>query len=79
MDGTKVVTGANVGVNPGATWQIHGTGDFNGDDKADIQWQNADGTPAVWLMDGLSVLSGANAGANPGVAWHEVPDHQFLV
>ncbi len=26
--------------------------DFNGDGKADILWQNDDGTPAVWLMDG---------------------------
>jgi len=26
--------------------------------QADILWQNADGTPAVWLMNGLSVLAG---------------------
>jgi hypothetical protein len=79
MDGIKLIGGGNVGSNPGAAWQIHGAGDFNGDDKADIQWQNTDGTPAVWLMDGLHVVGGANPGANPGTAWHEVPDHHFLV
>ena len=43
-----------------------GTGDFNGDGKADILWQNTDGTPAVWLMDGTSLISGANVGFDPG-------------
>ncbi len=32
-------------------------GDFDGDGKADILWQNDNGTPAVWLMDGVNVLS----------------------
>jgi hypothetical protein len=42
---------------------VHGAGDLNGDGKADIEWQNTDGTPAVWLMDDL--------GAN----WHVAPQH----
>jgi hypothetical protein len=79
MNGTSVLSGANVGFNPGAAWQIHGSADFNGDGKADIEWQNTDGTPAIWLMDGTNVLAGANAGFNPGAAWHEVPAHQFLL
>ena len=33
-------------------------GDFNGDGKADILWQNDNGTPAVWLMDGINVRHG---------------------
>ena len=28
---------------------------FNGDGHSDILWQNADGTPAVWLMDGTTL------------------------
>ena len=45
-------------------------GDFNGDGKADILWQNDSGQAAIWLMNGTSVLSASNVGANPGTAWH---------
>ena len=30
--------------NPGPSWQIRGTGDFNGDGRSDILWQGSDGT-----------------------------------
>ena len=57
-------------VNPGPTWQIKGTGDFNGDGKSDILWQDDNGTPAIWLMDGTNVVSiGAAGSFNPGPAW----------
>jgi len=58
---------------------VHGTGDFNGDGKADIEWQNTDGTPAVWLMDGFAVQSVGNIGFNPGAAWREIPQNQDLL
>ena len=41
---------------PGASWHANKAADFNGDGKADILWQNDNGTPAVWLMDGVNVL-----------------------
>ena len=56
--------------NPGPSWQIKEHGDFNGDAKSDILWQNSDGTPAIWLMDGTSVLTNGPAGPfNPGASW----------
>jgi hypothetical protein len=52
MDGTQAAWVGAVGpFNPGPSWQIKGTGDFNGDGKSDILWQGSDGTPAIWLMD----------------------------
>jgi hypothetical protein len=54
---------------------VIGAGDFDGDGKADIIWQNLDGTPTVWLMDGYNVVAGSNVGLDPGAAWHVIPPH----
>jgi hypothetical protein len=45
-NGTSLVSGSNVGVNPGSSWHEIGSGDFNGDGKSDILWQNTEGTIA---------------------------------
>ena len=59
--------------NPGPSWEIKSSGDFNGDGKSDILWQNSDGTPAIWLMDGTNFISGGVAGSfNPGSEWHVI-------
>jgi serralysin len=74
MDGvTALATGAVGPFNPGPSWQIKATGDFNGDNKSDILWQNSDGTPAIWFMDGMTFLSSGAAGSfNPGPDWHVI-------
>ena len=71
MDGTNSTFVGAVGpFNPGPTWHIKATGDFNGDSKADILWQSDDGTPAIWFMSGMTFLGGAAAGSfNPGPDW----------
>ena len=33
------------------SWQIAGVGDFNGDNRDDILWRNADGTISDWLAN----------------------------
>jgi hypothetical protein len=59
--------------NPGPSWQVKGTGDYNEDGKSDILWQNSDGAPAIWLMDGMSTVGiGAAGSFNPGAAWHVI-------
>jgi hypothetical protein len=71
MDGTNVTFAGAVGSNPGPSWEIKASGDFNADGKSDILWQGQDGTPSIWLMDGTHVLSASVAGSfNPGMDWH---------
>ena len=54
MNGTNAVSVGAVGpFNPGPSWQIEGSSDFNGDNKSDILWQNSDGTPAE-IIDKLN-------------------------
>src|SRR5262245_58919162 len=71
MNGSNVpFAGAAGPFNPGPSWQIKGTGDFNFDAMSDILWQNSDGTPAIWLMDGAYAVSRSAVGPfNPGPSW----------
>jgi hypothetical protein len=77
VDGTKLVSGSNVGFNPGSDWHEIGTGDFNGDGKSDILWQNTDGTIAEWFLNGTNVISGGNVAFNPGPSWHAIGTGDF--
>jgi VCBS repeat protein len=53
----------------GASWKAIGTGDFNGDGKADILLQNSDGMPQIWAMNGTTVTSSTIL-PSPGPNWH---------
>lgn len=53
----------NIGQAPGASWEVAGLGDVDGDGKDDIFWRNTgNGQFAVWLMNGLVFRSGLNYG-----------------
>jgi hypothetical protein len=71
MNGSNVIAAAVLG-QPGMAWQVVGTGDFNGDGKADLVFQNSStGEVAEWLLNGVQILGGYSLG-NPGTAWHIV-------
>jgi FG-GAP-like repeat len=67
MQGATFLLG-NVVANPGLSWHVEGTGDFNGDSKTDIAMQNSNGNVAVWEMSG-GQISQAGEVANPGSNW----------
>jgi hypothetical protein len=73
LDGAwlKTETGLSHNV-PDLNWQIAGTGDFNGDKKADLLWRHRQyGFLVVWLMNGLNCV-GAVSLSTPQVgdtAW----------
>ena len=72
MNGATPTTEALVGANPGPSWHAIGTGDFDGDGKSDILFQNTSGQVAIWLMNGATPTTEALAGANPGPSWHAI-------
>jgi hypothetical protein len=52
------------------TTKRKGPADFNGDGRADLLWQNDDGSAAIWEMNGTNVIGGGVLAINPGPAWH---------
>jgi uncharacterized repeat protein (TIGR03803 family) len=77
MDGITRIGGGGVTPIPGPTWQAIGTGDFNGDGKSDILWQNTDGQASIWEMDGTTKIGGGPAGVNPGPTWKAIGTGDF--
>jgi hypothetical protein len=75
MNGTTVASQASL-AGPGLTWHVVGSGDFNADGKADIMFQNIDGTPQIWTMNGATVTSQTTL-PDPGIAWRAVGTGDF--
>lgn len=71
MDGVRYLAGAVIMGDPivqplAKLWYVAGTGDFNGDGKADLIWEEYLGKDtAIWLMDGLSMTSGTIVASDP--------------
>jgi FG-GAP repeat len=55
MNGLTIANEGSIGV-AASELQIAGTGDFNGDSKADILWRNDNGATSLWTIDGLNKL-----------------------
>jgi len=61
LNGTSIIGGGFVNnsipiVTP--DWHLAGVGDFNGDHKSDLLWQNTDGRLGLWQMDGPNIVGG---------------------
>ena len=64
--GTIPSGSASFAVSP--SWRVVGIGDFNADGKSDIMWQDAGGTPGIWLMNGTTPIAEGGF-QNPGLGW----------
>ncbi len=74
MNGTTIgAGGSGYAGAAGKDWVIAGVGDYNGDGKSDIVFQNANasGSVYVWEMNGAHILNpGAGWVATAGTDWH---------
>ena len=64
MDGITVIGQDRPYLISDTDWKVDGTGDFDGDGKADIVWRyygtvDAPGTTIIWYMDGATILDQA--------------------
>ncbi|MBA4147340.1 MAG: VCBS repeat-containing protein [Verrucomicrobia bacterium] len=62
-----------------SAWRFVGFGDFNGDSKKDILWQNTDRRLAAWFMEGTNFLgSGVLHNGKPaGLGWRAMASYDF--
>ena len=67
MNGTAILNQGGIDVvSPSSNWVVKGIGDFDGDGKADILWQNTtSGEVYIWLMDGTTSTSQAEVSVVP--------------
>ena len=70
MDGRAQISGLALSPAqvPDLNWKVRGAGDFNGDFKADLIWQNeVTGQISAWLMDGTTRPPGNGRLLSPSV------------
>ena len=76
MNGTNIIASAG-SPQPGPSWHAIGTGDFNGDGKSDILWQNTSGQAAIWEMNGTNIIASPALSPKPGPSWKAVGTGDF--
>src|SRR5580704_10043630 len=75
--GPSIIAGGLI-ADPGPTWHIKATGDYNSDGHTDIAFQNDDGTVASWEMSGTDIIGGGIV-SNPGAGWNVFDDNMRFI
>ena len=73
MNGTQIAASPQIGsINAAGGWRYDATGDYNGDNKTDLLFENTTTHAlAVWLLDGQNILAGPQIGTiNAAGGWH---------
>jgi hypothetical protein len=78
-NGSFVPNDVNAFANVPSSWQVVGTGDFNGDGRSDILWRSDLGEVSDWLglSNGGFVLNDANAFQTVPTSWSVVGTGDF--
>jgi uncharacterized protein (DUF427 family) len=71
MNGTSAISEQVIQQVP-ASWHVVTTGDFLGNGKDDILWQNTNGQAAIWSMNGATPTA-ETVFASPPSNWHVIP------
>jgi hypothetical protein len=71
MNGAMLTGAASLPSVSDLSWQIVGTGDFNGDGQVDILWRynGSGGANAVWYMTGATLTGGASLPSLADLLW----------
>ena len=70
MNGANVTNGAPTSWQIDNSWQVAGIGDYNGDGKADILFQqSSSGQTYIWEMNGANVANGGLTNEQTGLGW----------
>ena len=66
-DGTAATAAQELGSLPN-TWQIDGTGDFDGDGDADVLWRHDDGQTVTWETQNGAFVASHDGSRAPGIS-----------
>ena len=71
-NGSFVSNQQNLSTQVDSTWHVVGTGDFNGDGRMDVLWQNTSGAIVDWLGQPNGAFAGNNASFTTAFnsSWH---------
>ena len=83
IESAEAVTFQGTAVSLNSSWTLAAIGDFNGDGKADLVWENSNGALAEWTMNGAAITS-ANSVTSQGQpvspsGWHVLATPTDLV
>lgn len=70
MNGSTVKSGAPTQWQIDNSWIVASIGDYNGDGKSDILWQQTTtGNTYVWELNGANVVAGVSTSQQAGNGW----------